>query len=96
MDNSNSSNSSNSIERKSGSKMRDAAHKLCGYTLKTDYDMKLEIYKDESATQPECSHSFTGSSKKSIVKTVALIAVGSVVICLISSLCSFFSKLFKK
>lgn len=90
------SNSIDSTESKAGSKMRDAARKLCGYTLKTDYDMKLEIYKDDSAAQPECSHSFTGSSKKNVVKTVALVAAGSVIICLMSSLCSFFSKLLKK
>lgn len=85
----------NLTESKQGSRLGDAVRKMCAYTLKTDYDMKLEVYKNDTATQPECSHSFTGSSKKCIVKAVAVAAAASLAICLISSLCSFFSRLLK-
>ncbi len=85
----------NLSESKASSKLSDAIKRLCGYTLKTDYDMTLEIYKDDGAALPECSHTFTGNSRKNIVKTVAFIAAASIMICLVSSLCSFFSKLLK-
>ena len=85
----------NSSESKASSKLGDAIKRLCGYTLKTNYDMTLEIYKDDAALLPECSHTLTGTSRKNIVKTVAFIATASIIICLVSSLCSFFSKLLK-
>ena len=88
----------NSSTSKASSKLVDAIKRLCGYTLKTDYSVKLEVCESDSSARPECSHSFTGSSQKSIVKTVAVVVAASMMICLISSLCSFFcnlSKLFK-
>ena len=85
----------NSSEYKASSKLSDAIKGICGYTLKADYDMTLELYKSEGEALPECSHSFTGSSKRNVVKTVAFIAAASIVVCIVSSLCSFFSSLFK-
>lgn len=85
----------NLTESKAGSKLSDAARKLCEYTLKTDYDVTFEICKDKNATQPECTHSFTGNSKHCLLKMAAAVAVGAFVVCAVSSLCSFFSKLLK-
>ena len=82
----------NLTESKAASGIGGSISRLCSYKLKTDYSIKLDVCKGES-TSPECSHSFTGSSDHCLVKLVALIAVGSLSLCLLSSLCSFFKRL---
>ena len=78
-------------ESKVSTKLCDAARGICDYKLKTDYNVKLEISRGETA--PECSHSFTGSSEHCIVKMAAVIAVGIIVIRVISSACALISRL---
>lgn len=80
-----------STESKVSTKLCDAARGICDYKLKTDYNVKLEISKGDSA--PECSHSFSGKSEHCIVKMAAVIAIGVLVIRIISSVCALISRL---
>jgi hypothetical protein len=81
----------NPTESKVSNKLCDAARGICDYKLKTDYNVKLEISKGD--TTPECSHSFSGKSEHCIVKMAAVIAVGMLVIRIISSVCALISRL---
>ena len=69
-------------------KLRELFKSLSEVRLKSDYNIKLSIYKDESSEAPSSSHSLSGTVKCKILKAAALISLIVVFCSLISSLTS--------
>ncbi len=59
---------------------------LCRYSIGKEYDLTLSIYADGKTDSPECSHRMRGSSRKNLLKSVAVLAVLMVLISLMCSL----------
>lgn len=60
---------------------------LFGYQLRHKYDMSLWLYSDEQTDSPECTHRWTGDSRHSIWKIVAILGGTVLFFGLIRALC---------
>ena len=77
---------------------KEAMNKLCcrmgklfrGITcceVEKKYDLSLSLYADSEAQEPECSHTFQGSSRHKLWKLMGLYAAVAIAIALIGSAC---------
>ncbi len=59
---------------------------LCRYSIGKEYDLTVLVYADGKTDTPECSHRMRGSSRKNLLKAVAVLAVLMVITSLMCSL----------
>ena len=56
-------------------KAMNALRSLGRYSFEKKYDLTLALYADDSASTPECSHRFSGSSRHNLLKIVCLAVI---------------------
>ena len=61
-------------------KIKDLCHKLGKIRLKSEYNVKMSLYKDGNAEAPCCSHSIKGETVCKVVKVLAAISLVMLVI----------------
>ena len=71
---------------KSGKMHTNPMSVLCGltdYTVKSDYDVTVQLYPDKKSATPECSHHLKGSMKHELGKLLAFggLMIGLAAIC---------------
>ena len=67
-------------------KIKDLCRKLGKINLKSEYNVKMSLFKDENAEAPCCSHTFNGESKCKIVKILAVVSIVLLVASLLEDL----------
>ena len=67
-------------------KIKDLCHKLAKINLKSEYKVKLSLFKDEKAEEPCCSHTLDGESKCKIVKILAVISMTLLIVSMLENL----------
>ena len=56
-------------------KIQNFFEELSKIQLKSDYHIKLSLFRDEKSENPSCSHSINGASKCRLMKMVAVLSV---------------------
>ena len=69
--------------------------RLFGAQIKTEYQVSMSLYPEKEATNPTCTHSCEGSSKHSLSKVLAWVALIIVVYAIVRGICGLLSKLFR-
>ena len=60
---------------------------LLNIQLKSDYHVKLSLYRDEKCEQPTCLHSINGSSKCRIINIITAFTAALIITSMLCTLC---------
>lgn len=69
-------------------KIKDFFAKLCQIRIKSDYNIKIDVFRDGDAQEASSTHSMSGICRCTVIKLAALVAIAWLFVCAMSAVCS--------